>query len=252
MTGAGRKPGRPPSAVAELWQRYAADRGDALLQNQLIEQYLPWAKRVVNRATCELPPQVDRGALESAGQLALIRLVERFDPQRGFQFESYARPRLLGAIGDELRATDTVPRLARHRHRLRLLAGEVLTQRYGRPPTEDELDDELGAAAASSVVRETESLSRVIRGSGRPLTLGGALSGRESRDCRDWFAQITRGLDLETRIAIYLYYAKGQTMHRIGECLALSDSRVSQLIKNGLARMRRVGREKILESPPAP
>src|SRR5919106_3149551 len=121
--------------VAELWQAYKATR-DPELRNRLVLQYSPLVKFVAGRVRTGLPQSVDSADLVSEGVLGLMDAIEKFEPGRGLQFQTYAVPRIRGAIIDGLRAADWVPRSVRTKVRDIERAQVQLESRFGRTPTD--------------------------------------------------------------------------------------------------------------------
>jgi len=127
-----------PEELDALWNRFFAD-GDEEARNQLIESFLPIVKYTAERLYAKLPDEVDVEDLISAGIFGLVDAVKAFDPARGVKFETYCAPRIRGAILDELRSMDWVPRLVRSRaHKLKE-AMRRLEAELGRSPTRGSL-----------------------------------------------------------------------------------------------------------------
>ena len=142
--------------LSEVWAAYQATRGRAL-REQLVLHYTPLVKHVAARVAVGLPSSVDRADLVSAGTLGLLEAIERFDAGRGAPFESYAMARIRGAIVDELRAADWVPRSVRAKARAIEAAYQEVEGRLHRVPT----DEELAAAANLSVEQLHTALSEI-------------------------------------------------------------------------------------------
>src|SRR6266498_3381251 len=136
--------GRPSETeLDELWTEYKA-KGDPEVRDRLVLQYAPLVKYVAGRVRSGLPASVDGADLVSDGVIGLMDAIEKFDPGRGLQFQTYAVPRIRGAILDGLRAMDWVPRSVRDKVRNVERAQVVLETRLGRTPTDREIADELG------------------------------------------------------------------------------------------------------------
>ena len=239
--------------IAELWQRYAVDHGNLELRNLLVEAYLPLAKRAAAAVSFVVPKHVDQGAIVSGVQIALLHLVEKFDPSRGVMFRTYCQRRLHGAAIDELRDADPVSRQVRRRERQRIPAIEALEHRLGRRPTDEEIFDEVGDVTNSQILRRTVSLSTscVERDDCvDPLALEDILGTKTPRETKQWFAEVTKGLDMDAKTAIYLHWGKGRTMREIGNMLNLSESRISQLLSSAIADLRKKGLENLLDRCP--
>ena len=238
--------------VDELWREYKQTEAEGL-RNRLIEHYLPLVRYNAQRIHRKLPDEVDIDDLMGAGIFGLTDAVHGFDLSQGVKFETYSAPRIRGAILDELRAMDWVPRLVRSRTSRFESASRRLEQRLGRPPTDDEIAGELGLddgesdklrrdAGTVGVVSlnqkwfETDSNRDVreidvIEDTSQP----DPISRAEARDLKE---MITKGLKRAERFILILYYYEQMTMKEIGATLDLSESRVSQMHSSILARLR--------------
>jgi RNA polymerase sigma factor for flagellar operon FliA len=221
--------------VAELWAEYKAT-GDQELRNRLVIQHAPLVKYVVGRMRAGLPQSVDSNDLVSDGVVGLIDAIEKFEPDRGLQFQTYAIPRIRGAILDALRAGDWVPRGVRAKVREVERAQSKLEAALGRMPTEREIAAELGVTLAE--LRET--LSRAantavasldeIGGPGADYLAPAAPAVEDmDDDMRAALAQVLRQLPERDQIIIALYYYEQLTLAEIGQVLGVTESRVSQL-----------------------
>ncbi len=229
--------------VQELWIRYKQNP-TVELRNQLIEQYLPLVRYCAERVLSRLPEGVDIDDLISAGVFGLMDAIQSFDLDRGVKFETYCVPRIRGAILDELRNMDWVPRLVRHKASRLAEARRSLECRLGRPPTDEEMAAELGIdldayykmvqeGSAATLVSldkkwyETDSYKDV-----REIDI---LEDKKGDDPtrklqrKDLMRLVTRGLSRNERLILILYYYEELTMKEIGATLNLSESRVSQM-----------------------
>src|SRR3984957_10431201 len=130
--------------IAELWKTYKKDQTNQELRNILIERYLPLVRYNAERVWAKLPEGVDLNDLISAGVFGLMDAIDAFDLGRGVKFETYCVPRIRGAMLDELRTMDWVPRLVRSKHTKMEEARKSLEAQHGRPPTDAELAERLG------------------------------------------------------------------------------------------------------------
>ncbi len=239
--------------VQRIWIEYKATRSREL-RNRLMEHYLPLVRYAADRISAKLPSEVDVDDLVSAGIFGLVDAIEAFDLDRGVKFETYCSPRIRGAILDELRTMDWVPRLVRSRaHRLESVT-KLLRTELGRLPTDDEIAERLALrrsdmdkllrdATAVSLV----SLSRrfVDEDSSRDLQEIDILEDRRSVDPveelvrRDLHEFVMNELSRLERIILVLYYGEELTMKEIGATLDLSESRVSQMHSAIVARLLR-------------
>ncbi|MDP7637513.1 MAG: sigma-70 family RNA polymerase sigma factor, partial [Phycisphaerae bacterium] len=136
-----------PEQIQQWWKSYR-QRADDESRNGLLEQYLPLVKYSAERLRSRLPDEVDIDDLISAGTFGLLDALKAYDPERGVKFETYCAPRVRGAILDELRSMDWVPRLVRSRASKLNEAIKMLETRLGRHPNENELAEQMGLTCA--------------------------------------------------------------------------------------------------------
>jgi RNA polymerase sigma factor FliA len=238
--------------VPQLWRDYRSKPG-VELRNQLVELYLPLVRYNAERIWSRLPEGVELDDLISAGVFGLMDAIDAFDLERGVKFETYCVPRIRGAMLDELRTMDWVPRLVRSKASRLEDARKTLEAEHGRPPRAeelaeklsvslDELDSMVGEATAVSLVSlnkkwyETDSYKDV-----REIDI---LEDKKAEDPthrlqnRDLMRLVTRGLNRNERLIIILYYYEDMTMKEIGATLDLSESRVSQMHSSIVARLQ--------------
>jgi RNA polymerase sigma factor for flagellar operon FliA len=238
--------------IEDAWVEYKKT-GSEELRNILIERYLDIVKFTAERMHMRLPSEVDVEDLMSAGLFGLMDAIDAFDLERGVKFETYCAQRIRGAIFDELRAMDWVPRLVRSRTAKVERARKGLEMELGRKPTEKEVCDRLavnksefqklskdskpvGVVSLNRKWFETDSNKDVreidvIRDNRQenPLT---------EVQRKDLKVLITRGLTRAERLIVMLYYYEEMTMKEIGLTLDLSESRVSQMHSSILARLK--------------
>jgi RNA polymerase sigma factor FliA len=238
-----------------LWRRYK-ERGDAQARDRLILTFAPLVKYVAGRMRSALPSHVDEADLISYGLVGLISAVERFDTSRRVKFETYAVVRIKGAIIDELRALDWVPRSVRARARAIERKSVELESRLHRAPTDEELAGALGMELGefhealiqisnASIVALDEMWS--VSPGGEPVslmdTLGDARAGDpadllDASDLRDTLADAIARLPERERIVVALYYYDNLSLKEIGEVLGVTESRVSQLHTKAVLRLK--------------
>ncbi len=238
--------------IQDIWREYQRTRSERL-RNYLMEKFLPLVRYNAERIYTRLPDEVDIDDLMSAGLFGLMDAIDAFELERNVKFETYCAPRIRGAILDELRAMDWVPRLVRHRTAKVELARQAIEIESGRPATDQEVAQRLGvdpvefdkikrdssAVATHSITRRfassdgTRELREidVVRDDGE----SGPVHEIQRRDLKDL---ITRGLSRAERLIVVLYYYEGMTMKEIGATLDLSESRVSQMHSSILARLK--------------
>jgi RNA polymerase sigma factor for flagellar operon FliA len=238
--------------IGVVWEKFFKRR-DRRLRNLLVRYYLPHVKYAADRLGSRLPRSADTEDLYCAGIEGLIKAVENFDPKWNTKFETYCPRRIEGAILDDLRRKDWIPRLVRARGRQLKKATRKLESLLGRPPTETELAEELGLDEAGfyDLLREANavtlfSLSREFAGSdGREdFREADGIPDRKSPDpvyraqLRDLKEYLSQGFSSQERLILILYYLERMTMKEIGCTLDISESRVCQIHASVFARLR--------------
>jgi RNA polymerase sigma factor for flagellar operon FliA len=235
-----------------VWRAFKAT-GDQAARNQLMEAYLPIVRYAADRIGEKLPHSVDVQDLMSAGIFGLADAIDRFDMGRGVKFETYCSSRVRGAILDELRKMDWVPRLVRARLHQLERAYQKLEREHGRAPTDTELAGTLGVS-----LQQLDHLYREVNATG--VSAGGrralekdtaptqpALETVEDKRARDPLVNaqkrelvefLTSHLAPKERLILLLYYYEELTFKEIGATLGLSESRVSQLHSKLVLRLR--------------
>jgi RNA polymerase sigma factor for flagellar operon FliA len=242
-----------PETVARMWQDFIADRSNQTLRNALIEQYLPLVRYHAERVWSRLPDEVDVDDLTSSGVFGLMDAIDAYDPARGVKFETYCVPRIRGAMLDELRNTDWVPRLVRSRARKLSEANKELSSKLGRLPTQDELAEHLkmDKSELDRVMNDANAVNLVSLNKKWFETDGSKdvseidlIEDENSEDPTsrlqksDLIRMVTRGLNRNERMIIILYYYEEMTMKEVGAALDLSESRVSQMHSAIIARLQ--------------
>src|SRR5215213_10307508 len=240
----------------ELWRRYKVD-GDEKARGRLVVAYSPLVKFIAARMASGLPSHVEKSDLVSYGLLGLIGAIERFDPEREIKFETYAIARIKGAIIDELRALDWVPRSVRSRARDVERAIGELERKLHRAPSDEEISEKLGI----STDELDESLSEIGRSSIAALdelwtisSTGGdqvALidtiedtQGPEPQaelaqtELKEALGEAIARLPEREKLVVTLYYYEELTLREIGEVLGVTESRVSQLHTKAILRLK--------------
>jgi RNA polymerase sigma factor FliA len=227
-------------SVLLLWKEYQ-QTGDAALRNRLVMQYAPLVKYVAGRMRTRLPDTVDQDDLVSDGVLGLMDAVERFDPERGLTFQTFAVPRIRGAIIDGMRAMDFVPRSVRDKLRVVQKAQLALEERLGRSPEVHEV-----AAETGMPVQQVRDLTKQASGNHANLDdfdladelASAADSGMEAGDDNALLMRVVQELAERDQVIIALYYFEGLTLAEIGAVLGVTESRVSQLHSRATATLR--------------
>ncbi|HVX15851.1 MAG TPA: FliA/WhiG family RNA polymerase sigma factor [Pirellulales bacterium] len=239
--------------VSQLWEAFKADPANQDLRNRLVETYLPLVKYNGERIWSRLPEGVELDDLVSAGVFGLMDAIDAFDLTRGVKFETYCVPRIRGAMLDELRTMDWVPRLVRSKASKLNEAVKTLETKLGRQPTETEL-----AAQLSITVPELEKMTLDANAVGlislnkkwyetdsyKDVREIDILEDKKGEDPTrriqktDLMRLVTKGLNRNERLIIILYYYEELTMKEIGATLDLSESRVSQMHSSIVQRLQ--------------
>ena len=247
-----RKPARELAPVDRLWRLFARRPGSAE-RNALVEIYQGLVAESVRRFSARLPRSVDTGDLHTAANVGLIAAIESFDPRRGVPFESYCELRVRGALLDELRSQDWLPRPWRARLERHKRAVESLRSRHSREPSESELALELGLSLDDYRTIFTSGLLGAPAGGPSSLPTGhdddepGGLeivpdSLTESPDERltreDLLALVAQKLTPQEYRIVYLKYWEDLSLREIGELEGLSESRVCKIHMKLLERLQ--------------
>ena len=228
-------------SLDEVWQRFSVERS-AELRNQLVLHYSPLVKYVAGRVRSGLPQSVESADLVSEGVIGLMDAVDKFQPERGLQFQTYAVPRIRGAIIDSIRSSDWVPRSIRTLQREVERARESLQHRLSRPPTDAELCAEAGVSGAD-LRRLRDRPLHVASAEDDEIAalddLGpGVDAALEDEETRRVLLGALRTLPERDQIVIALYFFEGLTLSEIGQVLSVTESRVSQLRSRATAALR--------------
>jgi RNA polymerase sigma factor for flagellar operon FliA len=239
----------------DLWLEFRRTN-DRAIRDRLILTYAPLVKYVAGRLGSGLPAHVDEGDLVSYGLLGLIGAIERYDPGRDIKFETYAISRIKGAIIDELRALDWVPRSVRSRAREIERAIAELEAKLGVAPT----DEQIAAKVGITVEELEESLTDISRSSIAALDELWSVSGEgdtvslldtiedetgpkpadvlDEAEMREALADAIARLPEREKLVVTLYYYEELTLREIGEVLGVTESRVSQLHTKAILRLK--------------
>ncbi|MFT4657112.1 MAG: RNA polymerase sigma factor for flagellar operon FliA [Ilumatobacter sp.] len=231
------------------WNRWLK-RKDSAARDHLIVHYAPLVKFVAGRIGAGLPSNVDSGDLVGSGVFGLIDAIERFDPERGVKFETFAVPRVRGAIYDGLRQLDWVPRSVRSRARQVEKAFAELEHKEGRAPTDEELavhldisDTDLTKWLSSIASTTIGPLDRAIAAGAEPPAPDTAMSGSPSAVIEDREVSVImrseiRNLPEREKLVLSLYYDEGLTLSEIGDVIGVTESRVSQIHTKSVLHLR--------------
>ena len=242
--------------LRDLWRRYKST-GDQRARERLVVAYSPLVKYVSGRMASGLPAHVEEADLISYGLVGLISAIERFDIDREIKFETYAITRIKGAIIDELRSLDWVPRSVRARAREIEQANSKLEHRLQRAPTDEEMAAELGLTVeefqdsllqiSNSSVAALDELWTVSDASGDQVSLLDTLQDpgapdpaqlMDATELKDRVADAIARLPEREKLVVALYYYENLTLREIGEVLGVTESRISQLHTKAVLRLR--------------
>jgi len=242
--------------LKDLWRRYKTG-GDDRARERLVVAYSPLVKYVAGRLSSGLPSHVEEADLISYGLTGLVNAIERFDLARQIKFETYAIPRVRGAIIDELRSLDWVPRSVRARARGIERANAKLEHKLQRAPDDEEMSAELGISVeefqaalvqiSNSTIAALDELWSVSASSGDQVSLLDTLHDPDAPDperavdateLKDRVAEAIARLPEREKLVIALYYYENLTLREIGEVLGVTESRISQLHTKAVLRLR--------------
>ncbi|UCE60318.1 MAG: FliA/WhiG family RNA polymerase sigma factor [Phycisphaerales bacterium] len=238
--------------LAAVWRKFKRS-GAKRWRNALMEGYLPIVRYNAERIGTKLPDEVDHDDLVSAGVFGLIDALEAFDVNRGVKFETYCAPRIRGAILDELRSMDWVPRLVRSRSGKLERVTRELEATLGWTPSETEIAErlKLPRGELEKLLRDANAISQISLSrkcnetdSNKDVCEIDVIEDKRGENPvreihkKDIKEVMMRGLTRAERLILILYYYEEMTMKEIGMTLDLSESRVSQMHSSILERLK--------------
>jgi len=244
-----------------IWESYKKSL-DPCTRDKLLREYLPLVRNVASRMAVGFPKSVEYNDLVNTGVIGLIEAFNNYDPARGVKFETYAVPRIRGAILDELRALDWVPRSTRAKSREIERAVTRLENELGRSPSENELADQmnistkelvsaLGDLTSTTLLSLDELICREDDNRQVPRietihteTANNVLADLERSELRAFLIDAISSLSEQERLVVALYYYEELTLKEIGEVMLISESRVSQIHTKSVQRLRSMIRDK--------
>lgn len=222
---------------------------EARSEEELVRTHLPLVRQLVTQLASRMPRHASRDDLVSAGMLGLAQAARTFDPSRGVPFHVYAATRIRGALLDELRSNDWASRQVRAKARRMDGARERLTASLGRPPTIDELAQELDVEPAA-ILSLAHDLHRAVVVNYDSVVAGGSgetvLLAHEDdpelelldRERKAYLVDAVRALPERLRLVVIGYFFEDRSMQEIGQELGVSQSRISQLRTQALDLLR--------------
>jgi RNA polymerase sigma factor FliA len=243
------------TAIQQLWSKYKST-GSQDARDRLIVHYSPLVKYVAGRVSVGLPQHIEQSDLVSYGIFGLIDAIDKFDTDRNIKFETYAIARIKGAIIDELRSIDWVPRSVRAKARSVEKAYAKLEAQLLRTPSDEEVAQEIGISEADlhNIFNQISfvglvALDEVLSGSGdrgESTTLGdtipdkgeGPVAAFEVEEMKQILASAINRLGDREKIVLTLYYYEGLTLADIGDVLGVTESRVCQIHTKAVLQLR--------------
>ena len=244
-----------------LWKEYFQNRSNKKVRDTLIVQYIYLTRYVVGRVKVSLPPTFSVEDISSYGVEGLIDAIEKYTPDKGARFETYALMRIRGNIIDKIRSQDFLPRSARRKIKDVKQAQEQLRQKFGRPATTLEVADFLGMEPqrVDQILAEDTSIGSIYekRGSSddsvaiidtiqdeHRLTPAEAM---EEKDVKSELESALKRLPERERMIMVLYYHENMTLKEIGEAIEVSESRVCQLHAQAIMKLKNILSENRVE-----
>ncbi len=240
--------------LSEIWSEYLKDKTQKNLRDTLIVQYIYLTRYVVGRIKMNLPPNFAIEDIASYGVEGLIDAVEKYSPDKGARFETYAIMRIRGNIIDKIRAEDWIPRQMRRKIKEVNTTVELLRQKLGRTPSIDEVAVELNMEKekVEAILSDTQTVGSIYDKKGtsedslavidtiEDSKLVDPLTNLEDKDTKKDLQVALKRLPERERLIMVLYYHENLTLKEIGDTLELSESRVCQLHSQAIMKLRNI------------
>lgn len=240
--------------LESLWNEYFKDKSDKKIRDTLIVQYIYLTRYVVGRVKVSLPPTFSIEDISSYGVEGLIDAIEKFSPDKGARFETYALMRIRGNIIDKIRSQDFLPRSARKKIKDVKEAQEGLKQKLGRSPTSSEIGEVLGLEKEKidQILAEDTTITSIYdkRGNSEESveiidTIQDTKSLNpqeelEEKDVKKELEYALKRLPERERMIMVLYYHENMTLKEIGETIEVSESRVCQLHAQAIMKLKNI------------
>ncbi|MDZ7672986.1 MAG: FliA/WhiG family RNA polymerase sigma factor [Halanaerobiales bacterium] len=233
----------------KLWQRYK-NKNDQEARNQLILEYLDLVKYQAGRVKTQLPDRIELEDLESYGVIGLIDAIEKFEPERGYKFNSYAQKRIKGEIIDQLRKLDWLPHSIRQKAKVIKSVSQELENKLKRKPTVDEITEKVDFSKSEikkvlKKLEESQWVSIYSELNGRSLIdwLPSSKSDKPERvldkkHATNVLKNAIENLNERQKLVVSLIYYEELTQKEIAEIMDLSPARISQIHKKSVYRLR--------------
>ena len=240
--------------LSELWKEYLSDKSNKTVRDKIIVQYIYLTRYVIGRIKVSLPPSFTYEDIASYGVEGLIDAVEKFSPNKGAKFETYALMRIRGCIIDRIRSSDWLPRTIRKKIKELKQASEVLKQKLGRKPTTSELAEytSLEKEKIDEILSSDTGVDSLYdkRGQGDDSieiidTIEDQKTERpeeaiEKKDAKRELEYALKKLPERERMLLVLYYHENMTLKEIGATINISESRVCQLHAQAIMKLRNI------------
>ncbi len=240
--------------LENLWKIYFADKTNKKYRDLLIINYIHLAKYVISRIKLNLPPNFSIEDITSFGVEGLIDAIEKYSPERGAHFETYAIMRIKGAVIDKIRSQDWLPRSTRKKIKEIKNAAETLRKELGRTPSDDEISDYLGIEKEKiiSILSEDSSVGSLYdkKFSGEEgieiietiedTNISNPLDKLEEKDVKNELQAALKQLPEKERLVMVLYYHENMTLKEIGANINVSESRVCQIHAQAIMKLRNI------------
>ncbi len=240
--------------LAQLWETYFADRSNKAIRDKLIVQYIYLTRYVVGRIKVNIPQSFSYEDVVSYGVEGLIDAIERFAPNKGAKFETYALVRIKGSIIDKVRSQDFLPRSVRRKIKQIHAVTEKLRQQLGRTPTTAEIADffDTEPDKIEKILAQDVNISSIYDKKGTAedsVEIIDSIADEkhqtpdemmEKKDSKNELEHALKRLPEREKMLLVLYYQQNMTLKEIGEIINVSESRVCQLHSQAIMKLRNI------------
>ncbi len=240
--------------LAQLWETYFADRSNKAIRDKLIVQYIYLTRYVVGRIKVNIPQSFSYEDVVSYGVEGLIDAIERYAPNKGAKFETYALVRIKGSIIDKVRSQDFLPRSVRRKIKQIHAVTEKLRQQLGRTPTTAEIAEffDTEPDKIEKILAQDVNISSIYDKKGTAedsVEIIDSIADEknqtpdelmEKKDSKNELEQALKRLPEREKMLLVLYYQQNMTLKEIGEIINVSESRVCQLHSQAIMKLRNI------------